>query len=144
MKFMFFFNIISLFFFSIITCKKCNITAEDLSLLELESSSNYISLNECSSNNYDVRLKVNIPETNYDLLKFELEANPNITNPNIYFYLKSYDEEEFKGGSNIELKLSEITFGTYHLKITFNKKSKKTLSRFNLKNIFSLYNDKKG
>ena len=143
MKFMFFFNIISLFFFSIITCKKCNITAEDLSLLELESNSNYISLNECSSNNYDVRLKVNIPETNYDLLKFELEANPNITNPNIYFYLKSYDEEEFKGGSNIELKLSEITFGTYHLKITFNKKSKKTLSRFNLKNFFSLYNDKK-
>ena len=153
MKFIFLLNTFSLFILPFIKCnyilssenlfdyKNEDCTVKDLSLTKTKE--NTIDLTKCNkSDYYTINIKVNIPETNYDLLEFKLTSK-NIDNPNISFFIRANDTKAFKLGKSIKVKLSDIISGSYYLKISFNYYGEQKLQSFNLKNSFSSYKNTK-
>ena len=155
MKFIFLLNTCLLFLLPFIKCnyilssenlfdyKNGDCTVEDLSLTNVKTKRNTIHLNQCTpSKNYTINLKVNIPETNYDLLEFSVDSD-DIQNPQISFFIKASDTEAFKLGNSVKVKLSDIISGSYYLKISFEYYGDKKLKSFKLKNSFSSYKNTK-
>ena len=111
--------------------------------IETTENINKIELKKCEDeyNNYEIKLNVEIPETKYDLLDFEL-VDEYLEDPKISFFLSESGTEAFiEGDKNIQVKISDIISGNYYIKIYFGFNG--TLDNFTLKHSFSNYQNTK-
>ena len=144
MRTLFLLSIFSLFLLSIIKNQQCIIkTSLEVDKTGMTSPKDIsVIWDSIGYVDYVVNIEVKFPIiVEYDLITFEI-VNSHLADTNISFFLKDTDDKAFDSNIQfIELKVSDVTSGTYFLKLfVYNDRRK---SDIKLKYNFSHYSDKK-